>query len=53
MIKKSNLNSSVENKEAFSLYQYSKSNIYYNSDKVTFHLIGIFVFGGIGRPYLF
>ena len=53
MIKKSNLNSSVENKEAFSLYQYSKSNIYYNSDKVTFRLIGIFVFGGIGRPYLF
>ena len=47
MIKKSNLNSSVENKEAFSLYQYSKSNIYYNSDKVTFRLIGIFVFGGI------
>ena len=45
--KKSNLNSSGENKEAFPLYQYLKSNIYYNSDKVTFSLIGIFVFGGI------
>ena len=52
MIKKSNLNSFRENEEAFSLYQYLKSNIYYNSDKVTFSLIGIFVFGGIGRPYL-
>ena len=47
MIKKSNSNFSGENKEAFSLYQYLKSNIYYNSDKVTFRLIGIFCFGGI------
>lgn len=47
MIKKSNSNSFVESKEAFSPYQYLKSNIYYNSDKVTFSLIGIFVFGGI------
>ena len=45
--KKSNLNSFRENEEAFSLYQLLKSNIYYNSDKVTFRLIGIFVFGGI------
>ena len=44
MIKKSNLNSSGESEEAFSLYQYPKSNIYYNSDKVTFSLIGIFCF---------
>ena len=44
MIKKSNSNFSGENKEAFSLYQYLKSNIYYNSDKVTFLLIGIFCF---------
>ena len=47
MIKKSNLNSSGESEETFSLYQYPKSNIYYNSDKVTFRFIGIFVFGGI------
>lgn len=45
--KKSNLNFSGESEEAFLLYQYQKSNIYYNSDKVTFSLIGIFVFGGI------
>lgn len=45
--KKSNSNFFGENKEAFSLYQLPKSNIYYNSDKVTFSLIGIFVFGGI------
>lgn len=44
MIKKSNSNFFGENKEAFSLYQYLKSNIYYNSDKVTFRLIGIFCF---------
>ena len=44
MIKKSNSNFFGENKEAFSLYQYPKSNIYYNSDKVTFSLIGIFCF---------
>lgn len=44
MIKKSNLNSFRENEEAFSLYQLLKSNIYYNSDKVTFRLIGIFCF---------
>lgn len=42
--KKSNLNSSGESEEAFLLYQYQKSNIYYNSDKVTFSLIGIFCF---------
>ena len=42
--KKSNLNSFRENEEAFSLYQLLKSNIYYNSDKVTFSLIGIFCF---------
>lgn len=47
MIKKSNLNFSGESEGVFSLYQYPKSNIYYNSDKVTFRLIGIFVFGGI------
>lgn len=47
MIKKSNSNSFVESEEIFSLYQYPKSNIYYNSDKVTFSLIGIFIFGGI------
>lgn len=52
MIKKSNSNFSRESEEVFSLYQYPKSNIYYNSDKVTFSLIRIFVFGGIGRPYL-
>ena len=44
MIKKSNSNSFGESEEAFSLYQYPKSNIYYNSDKVTFRLIGIFCF---------
>lgn len=42
--KKSNSNFFGENKEAFSLYQLPKSNIYYNSDKVTFRLIGIFCF---------
>lgn len=44
MIKKSNSNFFGESEEAFSLYQYLKSNIYYNSDKVTFRLIGIFCF---------
>ena len=44
MIKKSNSNFSRESEEVFSLYQYPKSNIYYNSDKVTFSLIGIFCF---------
>lgn len=44
MIKKSNLNFSGESEGVFSLYQYPKSNIYYNSDKVTFRLIGIFCF---------
>ena len=42
--KKSNSNFFRESEEAFSLYQLLKSNIYYNSDKVTFRLIGIFCF---------
>lgn len=35
------------NKDKVYLYQPSESNIYYKSDKVTFSLIGFFVFGGI------
>lgn len=35
------------NKDKVYLYQPPVSNIYYKSDKVTFSLIGFFVFGGI------